>query len=103
MIDWRKAHKVVDATADAQEKAAKVVMERSQQLVPRRTGALARSEFIRRSGDTVVMGYGADHAIEVHERTEIPHSNGQAKFLEQAIKETSNELLREIGKNTKVR
>lgn len=35
----------------------------------------------------VVIGFGTEYAIYVHERTDLSHAVGEAKFLESAIKE----------------
>lgn len=42
----------------------------------------------------VAVGYSADYAIFVHEDLKAYHPNGQAKFLENAIKENETELAR---------
>lgn len=73
----------------------------SQQLVPKDTMNLHNSARVHRprreggKGDTVVgsVSYGnegqADYALWVHERLELSHPNGQAKFLEAAAVEHS--------------
>lgn len=59
-------------------------------LAPRDTGLLRESGFVtrpERAGGQIecVVGFGADYAVYVHERTEIRHPVGQAKFLETAV------------------
>lgn len=75
---------------------------RSQELVPRDTDTLADSmrisdPVIDGTTATVVLSYGqpddsnpksggpsADYAVTVHERLDVPHATGQAKYLENA-------------------
>lgn len=80
---------------------------RSQELVPRDTETLADSMQVSEpviEGDTatVTLSYGrqddanpktgqpsATYAVEVHERTDIAHPTGQAKYLESAVLEAA--------------
>lgn len=43
----------------------------------------------------------ADYAIYVHERTELRHENGEAKFLEKALQEEMPKLERKFGMELK--
>jgi len=59
------------------------------------TGRLRASATVtpvKEEGDTfyVEVGYGTDYAIYVHERTELRHKVGKAKFLEDPLKENAN-------------
>ena len=38
------------------------------------------------------VGYSANYALHVHERTDIPHKTGQAKYLETPLKTKRKEL-----------
>ena len=40
------------------------------------------------------IGFNTEYAAAVHERLELTHSQGQAKFLEAAIREEGPEILR---------
>lgn len=40
----------------------------------------------------VHVGYTANYALHVHENLSMPHSNGQAKFLEQPAREMANDV-----------
>ena len=62
---------------------------------PVNTGRLRASATVtpvKEEGDTfyVEVGYGTDYAIYVHERTELRHKVGKAKFLEDPLKENAN-------------
>jgi hypothetical protein len=86
--------------------AVKDIYNRSQQLVPRDTNTLANSGYYQvngnyRVGFTGEVGYGgngdpvnpksgqkaSEYMIQVHEDLSAHHNTGQAKFLEDAIKE----------------
>lgn len=45
---------------------------------------------------SVIVGYSASYAASVHERQDIPHKVGQAKFLEQPARENQDEYGRVI-------
>jgi hypothetical protein len=62
----------------------------AQELAPVDTGALKASGTAQPatvSGDlvTVDMGFNTDYAAAVHERLEVNHDQGEAKFLEKAM------------------
>lgn len=89
---------VHEVLGEAAKAAADVVLEESQRLVPVDTGALAASgKVTREDGPSAVISYGqsdgagrdgrdtADYAIPVHERMDVSHPIGQAKFLEAAL------------------
>lgn len=50
---------------------------------------------------SVVIGYSQSYALEVHERTDIQHKVGQAKYLEEAARSNApaiKEMLRRADK-----
>lgn len=96
---------------------AHTVMEASKAQVPRGTGTLAESGYVGSPivspGMVVVpMGYGgpndqvnpvsglaaSTYAVPVHERVEVPHGQGKAKFLEDPLHEFAPHLLESLGK-----
>lgn len=67
---------------------AEVIMADAVERVPVDTGRLRQSGYIAPPTSVmgaVEMGFGTDYAIPVHERTEVSHTTGEAKFLEKAI------------------
>lgn len=93
VIRRRVEQGLVQAVQDALNEVAQQILERSQDLVPVRTGALRDSGYIT-SGDqggypSVTITYGGGdvpYAYQVHEDLEMRHPNGgQAKYLEQAV------------------
>ena len=83
----RMADNVEDEANQRLEELGKDVLERAQQLVPVDTGRLRDSGRLKVSRARANIEFTEDYALHVHERTDIAHSNGQAKFLEQAIME----------------
>lgn len=81
----------VAATVLYQE-SEKIITD-AKRLTPVLTGDLRNSGFVRpplicKSGVSVELGFGgaaASYAVFVHERVDIPHKVGQAKFLEAAF------------------
>lgn len=65
------------------EGEAQVILAESVRLCPVDTGRLRASAYVKPTDEThVAIGYGAEYALAVHERTEVHHENGtQAKFL----------------------
>jgi hypothetical protein len=66
------------------------VMAEAQRRTPVDTGRLrasGRTSLPKRSSNPeVVLSFGTDYGIYVHERTELRHVTGEAKFLENAVK-----------------
>lgn len=50
---------------------------------------------------SVIVGYTANYALQVHERTDIPHQNGEAKFLEKPAREKEKDVANTVVKGTK--
>jgi hypothetical protein len=96
-------------------KIAYQIMAASQAQVPVETAALLQSAFVdaevyRRSVIQVNFGYGgpkdtankrtgklaSSYAVYVHERLDLIHPIGKAKFLEDPVNEYVNKLLPEL-------
>lgn len=87
----------------AVDAAAVLVKERSQELVPVDTGELKESCEIVSTGQgferVSKVTYKAKHALHVHEDLTADHPNGgQAKFLEQAMREAGVEVMGILAK-----
>lgn len=78
--------KAEEAVEKGNEDLAKAIYNESQTLVPVDTGRLKRSGEIRQRTNSISILYTAPYAIWVHERVELSHDNGQAKFLEEPAK-----------------
>lgn len=72
------------------------LISQAQKRTPIATGFLQNSGILVDEGKplAVEIGFNATYAAAVHERLELTHSQGQAKFLEAAIREEGPEILR---------
>lgn len=105
-------------TKKATEEACRDILDRSLELVPRDTEALASSAFMKivslgkGAGFAGVVGYGGNgdpvnpksglevskYMVTVHEDTEAHHDIGQAKYLEMAVLEYQKDALVKAGR-----
>lgn len=85
--------------------AALVVLGTSKELTPVDTGNLRAGTYTKLIGGLnnpgAEIGYTAAYAVFVHERTELHHPVGQAKFLETALKQNAKRVLEIIRKTAK--
>ena len=90
---------------------AQEIMSESKKQCPVDTGALRASGYVNEPEETkegiyVQMGYGgpsAPYAIYVHERLDLHHRVGKAKFLEDPVKDRAPQLPRRIASKLKVK
>jgi hypothetical protein len=76
------------------------VQAEAQKRTPVDTGYLRSSAKTRMENDyTVLVSYDAAYAIFVHERTNLRHKVGEAKFLQNAIDKNKSQI-RKIIENT---
>lgn len=66
--------------------------------IPVDTGRLRSTHYVsppETGGGTIVseVGVGTDYAVYVHERTEVYHAVGEAKFLEKALLKRAQGML----------
>ena len=91
----------VKAIQEALEEEADKILAMAQTLTPVDTGRLKESgrvikprrdatktkfEYVIIFGGIQVRGLFIDYALEVHERTDVPHRVGQAKYLSTAFR-----------------
>lgn len=85
------------AVGNALMAAGNYLFERSQPLVPVRTGALKKSGKVNltkhQGKQAVSVTYNTHYALRVHEDLEMFHTNGQAKYLSQPAKEYHKTLI----------
>lgn len=82
---------------------AELVMSESNAEAPKDTGYMLSTSYIDQpeviSGQiSMGMGYRADYAIYPHERLELHHPVGKAKFLEDPMNRNAPKLLAEVSK-----
>ena len=89
----RLAQSVPLKAAHALNVVAEETMTDSKERTPVETGTLKRSGTVHQHATpmrlSAGLSYGTEYAVYVHERTELRHPVGEAKFLENAIKFTS--------------
>ncbi len=68
------------------------LLTRAQALVPVNTGELRDSGYFEVADGRLRVGFTAEHAAEVHERLDVAHEEGQAKFLERAQLEQEGDV-----------
>lgn len=69
----------------------------AQLRTPVGTGELVDSARAQVDGDEATVSFGTDHAIVVHEKLDLHHTNGQAKFLESALTDEQDSILQSIA------
>jgi hypothetical protein len=87
-------------------RAGLFLQRESQKLVPVDTGILRQSANTRAEGSgfdvAVVVSYGTDYALYVHENLEAQHVPGKsAKFLETPFREKQKKMVAIIMKSLK--
>lgn len=83
------------AARSAAEAAGEVILRRSAEIAPRRTGRLAGSGRRTVDGARATVAYGVDYAAIQHEKGGLRHpGGGQAGFLSAAV--TSAEAARTL-------
>lgn len=82
---------------DALQRAAADLLQRANESVPMETGALRASGQVRtfRGGAEVV--YTAPYAMVVHQRLDVHHAHGRAKWLELATIDAKPGILRAVA------
>ncbi len=88
---------------DAIDAATVLVDARSQALVPVDTEVLRNSHTVTATGEGFgrvgTVGYHTPYALHVHEDLTANHPNGgQAKYLEQALRDSTTEILASVAK-----
>jgi hypothetical protein len=81
------------------------IMLESQQQVPVDTSRLLRSAFVtlpmvEGNRITIVAGYDTPYAVMQHERTDLNHRVGKAKFLSDPLFAATGGMLNRIGRDT---
>lgn len=87
-----------DLMDDTLEEVGYKILKEAKTRTPVDTGFLRSSGEVERKRDHVAIRFTAKYALPVHERVEVPHSPGEAKFLENAFevvlsKEEASEIL----------
>ena len=101
-MEWRGDRiiaKVADERRKALKKAAEMVLTKAQQVAPVDTGELVRSATINytENGDHAELSFNTAYAHRQHEDLSYTHPQGQAKYLEQPLRENADAVLKSVG------
>lgn len=93
--------KIPEYTKEALNDEANLILGESLQEVPVDKGNLRASGYVDpdKEKEAVYIGYSADYALPVHERLEVKHVNGKAKFLTDPLEKTSKGMGERIAKS----
>lgn len=89
--------RAIKAGEQAVDQYANRVVGKAQKLAPKLTGALAGSGIAEKAqfnGHDIraTVGFNTNYAAAVHERLDVHHENGQAKFLETPMRTEAPKL-----------
>jgi hypothetical protein len=94
-----KASRQVDTAApEGLELAAEKLLAESRQRVPVATGELKDSGKVVMQDGAASVVYDAPHALSVHERLDVRHPDGQAKYLEEPMNQFGDKLLQTLAR-----
>ena len=86
---------------DALAEGAQVILDRSDELVPKESGDLAASGSVNKGAsgtNTVAIKYSSVYARYIHENMQFKHpTGGSAKFLELAMNEKGSDAISKTG------
>jgi len=81
----RAGDDVADVVHDSLEEVAFEVLKEAKKKTPVDTGFLQSSGEVEMQDDKAIVRFTAEYALPVHERVEVSHANGEAKFLEKGV------------------
>jgi hypothetical protein len=96
-LEGEGRRRVIGAGVAAVDQFANHVVGKAQRLAPVETGALKASGVAEKAeftgkDITAVIGFNTDYAAAVHERLDAHHDEGQAKYLETAMRTEAPKL-----------
>lgn len=104
-IDFAKPSKALLRHIDgALLREANDILDEATPRAPIDTGALRASRYAKadyRQPNAVVFGYTAPYAAAVHERTEVYHATGEAKWLIKVINKRSAQTAGNIARHAR--
>lgn len=82
--------------------AGESLLSQARSLAPVASGELVESGYVRSlDPQSVEVGFAAPYAAMVHERLDVQHETGQAKFLEAPLTGFGQELLTQLADKMK--
>jgi hypothetical protein len=90
------------STLKAKRKIGYDLKAKSVKLAPLDNADLRGSGFMKTEGDYVIVGFTQPYALKQHEHTEYKHpKGGQAKYLEQPLKDNLKKYIKILEDSTK--
>jgi len=94
--------KLSETVSRGPELAAEYVLQVSNTRVPLEEGTLMRSGRVTTDDDEAAVSYDTKYAVRQHEELHYRHDQGrQAKYLESAINDSQEKILRIMASETK--
>lgn len=104
------ASRFTSAAAAALNEIAEATMTDAKERTPVDTGRLRASGKVEHAKPLALVGniqatltFGTEYAVYVHERTQLRHAVGEAKFLERAVAKTAVTFAADIAAGIKSR
>jgi hypothetical protein len=96
----RRSQAIQNATEQSLQEVALDVIGKARELAPLDTGDLRSSGYAKVEGLNVELGFTAPYALIQHERLDFKHPRGgQAKYLEQPLKQNIDNYIQHIANN----
>jgi hypothetical protein len=97
-IEGAAKDRMIPAATRAVDQFGNHVIGKAQKLAPVETGALkasgiAQEPVVRGTSIDQVIGFNTNYAAAVHERLDLHHPQGQAKFLETPMRTEARKLI----------
>jgi hypothetical protein len=97
-------HRIEEAAPEALTQAAEHIRGVSVENTPVETGRLAGSAAVHIEGDdTAAITYDGPYARYQHERLDLHHEHGTAKFLEKAVLSEKDKALAILARHLRER
>lgn len=75
-----------NTTQETLEQNADIILEQAKDIAPKDTGNMVNTAHVVRKNGNCTIKFEAPYSIYVHERLDLNHPIGQAKFLETALR-----------------
>jgi hypothetical protein len=89
--------RVAAATPEGLAAGMEHIRQVSAPLVPVETGRLVGSAEVQVDGDRASLSYAGPYARYQHERLDLRHEHGQAKYLEQPVLTDGDKAVEIVG------
>lgn len=95
---WERAFKARNNARKTLEDFANKLLRDANRDAPKDTGTLRGSGFVQMDQGRAIVAYGAWYAAIVHERLDVRHTVGRAKWLELAAMQAQREMVATLAR-----